>query len=234
MNDTKEFFQIRSALLQANLQDYQEALDAVPQSPAVSSAHRRWEKKFLRNPAAFRRRRDRAPWAKALCTAACLMLAACLSCAALLATNAQAREWVARWITRENDTHTSYDFQGRAPTGKLDAWAPAYLPEGYVETDYVDLENMIEIHYNADDSEYWIEFSYQHLSDGGGENLDNEHHIVSDIFINGVYGQVYTATNDSPNMILWFDEENGYSFFLASRLPVDTLIQIAESVQFAG
>ena len=28
MNDTKEFFQIRSALLQANLQDYQEALDA--------------------------------------------------------------------------------------------------------------------------------------------------------------------------------------------------------------
>lgn len=231
MNDTKEFFQIRSALLQANLQDYQEALDAVPQSPAVSSAHRRWEKKFLRNPAAFRRRRDRAPWAKALRTAACLMLAACLSCAALLATNAQAREWVARWITRENDTHTSYDFQGRAPTGKLDAWAPAYLPEGYVETEHIDLDGMVDIFYNTDDPEQRIHFSYQFMSPGSGEDLDNEHHTISDIFINDIYGQLYTATDDSPNMLVWFDESSGYSFFLAARLPVQELCKIAESIQ---
>lgn len=231
MSDPTEFWKIRNGLLQANFLDYQEALRTAPAAPVPSPAHRRWEKKFLRNPAAYRRRQNRPSRTKVLRAAACVLLALGLSCAALLTTSAQAREWVARWFIRESSTHTSYDFQGSVPAGEMADWAPTYLPEGYAETDRFDLGRLVDIFYSTNDPNLRIHFSYQRLSLGGGENLDNEYHIISDIFINGIYGQLYTATNDSPNMIVWFDEKNGYSFFLAARLPVEELTHIAESVQ---
>ncbi len=232
MSDPTEFWKIRNGLLQANFLDYQEALRTAPAAPGPSPAHRRWEKRFLRNPAAYCRRQNRPPRTKVLRAIACVLLALGLSCAALLTTSAQAREWVARWFIRESDTHTSYDFQGSVPAGEMATWAPTYLPKGYTETDYTDLGNIVDIRYNTTcDPEFWITFSYQRLAEGSGEDLDNEYHTISDIFINGVYGQLYTATNDSPNMIVWFDEKNGYSFFLAARLPVEELTHIAESVQ---
>lgn len=235
MSDPTEFWKIRNGLLQANFLDYQEALRTAPAAPSPSPAHRRWEKKFLRNPAACRRRQDRPPRTKALRAAACVLLALGLSCAVLLTSSAQARGWVARWVIRESNTHTSYDFQGSVPAGEMADWAPAYLPKGYAEAERIDLGNMVDIFYYIDDPNFdpnlRINFSYQRLCLGGGEDLDNEYHIISDIFINGIYGQLYTATNDSPNMIVWFDEKNGYSFFLAARLPVEELTRIAESVQ---
>lgn len=52
MSDPTEFWKIRNGLLQANFLDYQEALRTAPAAPSPTPAHRRWEKKFLRNPAA--------------------------------------------------------------------------------------------------------------------------------------------------------------------------------------
>ncbi len=233
MNNIPEAFQIRQALLQAALEDYQNALISAPSAPAHSPAYCRWEKRLLRNPVALLRRQGRTPWAKALRTAACLLLVVSLSAATILATSAQAREWVARWIVRENDTHISYDFQGPAPADQMAAWAPTYLPEGYTQTRYNDLENLVDIFYGTDNPEMQIHFSYQRLASGEGENLDNEHYTTSDIFINGIYGQLYTASDNYPNMIVWFDESAGYSFFLAAQLPVNELVKIAESVQNA-
>lgn len=231
MSDPTEFWKIRNGLLQANFLDYQEALRTAPAAPSPSPAHRRWEKKFLRNPAACRRRQNRPPRTKVLRVAACVLLALGLSCAALLTTSAQAREWVARWFIRESDTHTSYDFQGSVPAGEMAAWAPTYLPEGYAETERIDLGNMVDIFYNTDDHRMWIEFSYLRLSEGNGIDLDNEYHVATDIFINGTYGHLYTATNDSPNMVTWFEEETDYAFLLSSRLPPEELISIAESIE---
>lgn len=231
MSDPTEFWKIRNGLLQANFLDYQEALRTAPAAPSPSPAHRRWEKKFLRNPAAYRRRKGRSPQTKVLRAAACVLLALGLSCAALLTTSAQAREWVARWFIRESSTHTSYDFQGSVPAGEMAAWAPTYLPEGYAETERIDLGNMVDIFYNTDDHRMWIEFSYLRLSEGNGIDLDNEYHVATDIFINGTYGHLYTATNDSPNMVTWFEEETDYAFLLSSRLPPEELISIAESIK---
>lgn len=231
MNNIPEAFQIRQALLQAALEDYQNALISAPSAPAHSPAYCRWEKRLLRNPTALLHRQSRAPWAKPLRIAACLLLAVCLSFVTVLATSAQAREWVARWIVRENDTHISYDFQGPAPADQMAAWAPTYLPEGYTQTRYNDLENLVDIFYGTDNPEMWIEFSYLSLSEGSGFDLDNENHTISDIFINDIYGQLYTSTGDSLNMVTWFDETTGYAFLLSSRLPVDEMVKIAKSVQ---
>lgn len=231
MSDPTEFWKIRNGLLQANFLDYQEALRTAPAAPVPSPAHRRWEKRLLRNPAAYRRRQNRPPRTKVLRMAACVLLALGLSCAALLTTSAQAREWVARWVIRESSTHTSYDFQGSVPAGEMAAWAPTYLPEGYAETERINLGNIVDVFYNTDDPRMWIEFSYLRLSEGNGIDLDNEHHVTTVVFINGIYGHLYVSTNCSPNMLTWFEEETGYAFLLSSRLAPKELISIAESIE---
>lgn len=77
-----------------------------------------------------------------------------------------------------------------------------------------------------------ITFSYQWITNGRGENLDNEHHTITNVRVNGLPGQLFIAdpTTNHKNMLLWFDEENNLSFLLMSRLPCDTLLDIAESV----
>lgn len=233
MEPRSDLVQIRQALLEANFLDYQDVLTQAPAAPIPSNKHLRWEKRFLRNPTGFLRRQSRPPWVKVLQTAACILLALCLSFATLLATNAQAREWVERWVLRETSTHNSYDFHGPMSDEKLALWGPSYLPPGYTMTEFIDMENMVAVFYDTADPNLWIQFSYQRLEEGGGEGLDNEHHTISQVFVHGMVGHLYTATNDSPNMLLWFDEQNGYSFLLAARLPFDDLLRIAESVQKA-
>lgn len=48
--NTNELHQIRRALLQAAKEDYLEALKDAPEAPPFSKNHRRWERRFLKDP----------------------------------------------------------------------------------------------------------------------------------------------------------------------------------------
>ncbi len=48
--NTNELRQIRRALLQAAKEDYLEALKDAPEAPPFSKNHRRWERRFLKDP----------------------------------------------------------------------------------------------------------------------------------------------------------------------------------------
>ncbi|MDY3014410.1 MAG: DUF4367 domain-containing protein [Evtepia sp.] len=235
MEPRSDLVQIRQALLEANFLDYQDALAQAPAAPIPSNKHLRWEKRFLRNPTGFLRRQSRPPWVKVLQTAACILLALCLSFAALLTTNAQAREWVAQWILRERDNLSSYQFQGSLPANQKDFWFPATLPEGYQQTDFIEKGDLISLFYNGADPSQWIEFSYLPIAEGNGMVLDTDHHTVSSCSVQGLPGKLYTATiPDSPNMLVWLHEREGYAFLLSSPLPGKDLIQIADHVQKAN
>ena len=182
MEPRSDLAKIRQALLEANFLDYQDALAQAPAAPPPSAKHRRWEMRFLRNPPGFLRRQSRPAWVKVLQTAACILLALCLSFAALLATNAQAREWVVQWILREQGDLSSYQFQGSFPANKKDFWFPAALPEGYQQTDFIEKGELISLFYNGKDPSQWIEFSYLPIAEGNGMILDTDHHTVSSCF----------------------------------------------------
>ena len=125
----------------------------------------------------------------------------------------------------------TYRFRGEdLPTEALRDWAPTYLPDGYVQTDFIDLPGVVSILYNNDDPEMEIELSYQLLTEGSGENLDNERHKITSVSIHGMPGYLHTATDGSQNMLVWMDEKNHHGFLLMPRVDCDTLIRIAESV----
>lgn len=226
---------IRRALLQAALEDYEEALADAPPAPRFSRAYRRWRKTLLQDPNAILaptpKPARRPAWTRPLRTAACILLALSVSFSAALLTSPRARAWVVSWFVVETDTYDEYSFTPQTETNGLLLWAPTYLPKGYIQTDYTDAVNFISISYDTDTPEMVLEFSYHKMVEGGGWGLDNERHTASAVPINNMEGRLYTATDDSPNMLVWFDEATGYTFFLGSKLPTQELIKIAESVQ---
>ena len=84
MEEHEELAQIRQALLQANLLDYEEALTKAEEPPPPTAAHRRWEARFLRRPAARRN------WRRGLQIAACAALTVVLTGIVFLDANAAA------------------------------------------------------------------------------------------------------------------------------------------------
>ena len=224
---------IRRALLQAAEEDYKAALASAPEAPPFSAKYRRWEKGFLRDPARALRaaaRPQRPQWQRALRAVACFLVVLSVVFGSILAVSPTARAAVIQWLTREEPDHIAYDFEAPSSPNQTGRWAISSLPEGYVETEYIDLNNMVCIVYSNGDPDMNITLDYQSLANGSGENLDNEWHTISDVSILGMPGHLFTSTIDGEqNMLLWFDTETGYSFLITSRLDCNTLLQMAKS-----
>lgn len=224
---------IRQALLDAAGEDFSLALAGQRDAPPFSHKYLTWEKKFLRNPVAFAQRALRPLWKTALRSAACFLLVVSLSFGTLMAVSPQARAWVTNLFRQDYSEYGTYFYEGNENlmTEDLRDWTLGYLPEGYVQTDYIDLPGVVSILYNNDDPTMEIEFSYQLLQGYGIWGLDNERHTISPVRINGMQGDFWEATDGGPNFLVWFDEESKHAFLLMSRQPREVLIQIAESVE---
>lgn len=227
-----ELREIRRALLQVAKEDYLEALKDAPEAPPFSRSHRRWERRFLKDPFSLLTP-QRPLWQRGLRTAACFVLVTSVVFGSVMVGSPTARAAVVGWFTQSSTTHDAYVFHGTEEAGEMLSWRLTDLPEGYDQTDYIDLGIIVNIIYSNNDPKMEIEFSYQRISEGMGESLDNEHHTVKSVTVNTMSGRFYLATNDSPNMLIWFDEQNDYAFLLTSRQPENVLIKLAENVQVA-
>ena len=69
-----------------------------------------------------------------------------------------------------------------------------------------------------------------HNYKSGGSNLDNEHHAITDVTINGSPGQYFSATDEkSQNMLIWYNDK-GF-FIIATYLDKDEILKIAENIK---
>ena len=202
--NTNELRQIRRALLQAAKEDYLEALKDAPEAPPFSKNHRRWERRFLKDPFSLRTP-HRPLWQRGLRTAACFVFVTSVVFGSVMVGSPTARAAVIGWFTQSSTTHDSSVFYGTEEAGEMLSWRLTDLPEGYHQTEYIDLGIMVNILYNNDDPNMEIEFSYQ----------------------------FYLATETGPNMLVWFDEKNVYAFLLIARQPEEVMIEMAESVEVA-
>ena len=134
------------------------------------------------------------------------------------------------YLKEHHEEYDSYQFHGTVPLKEMVNWTPSFLPEGYIESKRTDLGTLVEITYDCKDLDMWITFSYLRLAEGSGFDLDNEHHVVTEISVQDMDGYLYTASEDKLNAVVWFNETLGYGSLLSSRLPPDTLLKVAESV----
>lgn len=228
--NANELRQLRRALLQAAKEDYLEALKDAPEPPPFSRSHRRWERRFLKDPFSLLTP-QRPLWQRGLQTIACVLILISTVFGSVLMMNSTARATVEGWFVRSYSTHDAYEFRRRGETGVMLPWRVTKLPDGYQQTECINLTSMINVIYSNGDPEQDIELSYQKMYEGGGENLDNEWHTVHVVKVHDMEGRFYLATEKGPNMLVWFDEKNVYAFLLIARQSEESMIEMAESVE---
>lgn len=222
---------VRRALIDNLHGEYDELLSAELPWPQSSARHRRWEKKLLADPVGFARRQARPVWQKTLRAAACVLLCLATLFGALMAVSPTARAWVVEQAVRWTEQFTEFTFISRNPKGVTEDWRPAYIPEGFVET-------------QADWSEdaHWLYLTYENgiggiivldalpAEENFSFNVDNEHSDYHEIEINGQPASLFSSNTEGyPSYLIWVNADHSTAFQLSANIDTDELIRIAES-----
>ena len=121
---------LRQALLDAAWQELTPAWET--ESPTFSPAYLRWRTRLLADPFAWAKKHLRPLWARALRTAACILLAASLTLGSLMAVSPTVRAAVLNWLREISGGNIFYS--GTVQQSYPDeppAWRPTWLPDGW-------------------------------------------------------------------------------------------------------
>ena len=222
---------LRAALLDANWADFSAVWEGAREAPEFSPRFMAWEQTFFASPFACARRKTRPMWKKVLRAAACILLALSLALgAAMLNPSARARivHTVETWFAE----YTSFTFTGPAhwdaPPGD---WRPAYVPEGFSETDCVVRGRQTHVTYeNAEGA--FIDLFYMPAAQGAKISLDNEHSDHEQIAIGEHTADLFKSNTEGYfSDIIWVDEDSGIAFWIYSKIDYHELIDMAESIE---
>ena len=225
---------LRHALVDAQREDRAQILRGeaadLPE-PAFSAGYCRRRERLLKNPFGYARRTARPVWRTALRAAACVLLTLCLT-TMMLWLNPSTRAWVERYVFQRFENHDEYTFNGEVGDASgLGGVAPAWLPEGFQQTEQIDFDFSADFTY--ENAEGQVIYYSQMLEKQGSElKFDNEHATRSDILVNDLGGQLYTASDPEYfNYLLLFDQEKKYIYLFTSTIDTDTLVKMAESLE---
>lgn len=135
---------------------------------------------------------------------------------------------VVRTVFEDHDSYSSNIGSSNMDGKTFDnSIVPSYIPEGYKlrQAFYGDYDvNMI--YENIDDED--IHYSYG-AKDGAQISINNERSEVSEIQKGGITYYIYKSTiSNDYNTVIWYNDN--YYFVLKSQLPMDEIVEIAESV----
>lgn len=199
--------------------------------PEHTRRYLRWEKKLLADPFGFARRQARPVWKKALQTAASILLCFAVLFGAIMAVSPSARAWVVDRVIYWMEDFTRFRFYDEEAQGLSANWRPAYIPEGFVET-------------QADWSEdaHWLYLTYENgiggiivldalpAEENFSFNVDNEHSDYHEIEINGQPASLFSSNTEGyPSYLIWVNADHSTAFQLSANIDTDELIRIAES-----
>lgn len=141
----------------------------------------------------------------------------------------EVRAAVKNTVVEWYDKFTTFIFQGEASvTGEKKEWQPEYLPQGYYENLVEKLGKTTNLEY-VNDSDNTIYLSYRPEGNNTNISVDNENHLLESETINGHEAYIAKATKDDfENGVIW--DMEGYTFSIWSKLPIDELIKIAQSI----
>ena len=159
-----------------------------------------------------------------------MLLAAFVGLGAWLLVDGDARATFLRWVREVYETHLLYRFQGEAVEADHAAYAPTWLPAGYVETERHELYSQTVIIYENAEGDR-IYFTCMKMQEGNAAGVIPEGTAEESIEVSGISGMFYRdIAGDDHNLLLWLDEENALYFDLSSSLDFSVMLHIAESV----
>ncbi len=217
---------------QAIIDEYNEEIDSIPPKEELIKIITFSAKFELKMKKLFAREKRRGYLKKALTyskrVAAVFVITTTLIFGILL-FSPEVRAAVKNTVVEWYDKFTSFIFQGEASdTNKKMEWQPEYLPTGYYENFVEKLGKSTNIEY-ADPQGNIVYLSYRPEENDTNISVDNENHEIESGTINGQEAYIVKATSEEfENGVIWSME--GYTLNLWSKLSVDELIKIAQSI----
>ena len=219
------------ALLEAGWQENRTAWEGT-EEPAFSPQYLRWRTRLLADPFGWGKKQLRPLWAKALRTAACILLAASVTLGSLMAVSPTVRAAVLNWLREISGNLMTYTSSQPAKTNTLPSnWRITWLPEGWtLQHMYTDTWKYCGPHgkshltfacYTPGDNEITT-----NLDDVVDAEMAREHIQVGD-----TAADYYVS--DRYQVLLWENEE-GFLFMLRGDtfLDQESFLRIAESVAY--
>lgn len=199
--------------------------------PQLSRRYRRWERKLLADPVGFARRQARPMWKKALRAAACFLLCAATAVGTALALSPSARAWVTEQAMYWMDGYTKFRFSGENARGAGADWRPAYIPEGFEETEaeWDEAVGSLDVTW-LNHADQYIMLTAMPAKSNFSYNVDNEHSEYYDIKIHGQPASLFISnTAGFPSYLIWSNADVSTAFIIRSNLPSEEMIALAES-----
>lgn len=148
-----------------------------------------------------------------------------------LASNAQARDVIQRWIRETWQNNIVYRFWGK-DTSQLPELRPTWLPAGYRETDVVNHESWFLVVYQNEYGDY-IFFEAGTMQDGHAIDIvpDSKEYEQETVMVHGLFGELYIPVDEEEQSnLIWMDEESGMYYEISARLETSVIVHIAETV----
>lgn len=147
----------------------------------------------------------------------------------ILLFNPEVRAAVKSTVVEWYDYFTSLIFPGEPSDMKeRHEWQPESLPIGYHENSVTILGRVTNIEYiNKQNNTIYL--SYRPEESNTNISIDNENHLLKMETVNRHEAFIAKSMSDEfDNGVIW--SMDGYTFSLWSKLPIDELIRIAESI----
>lgn len=225
---------LRRALMDANLERFQAALDGADGlDPAFSSRYLRQRMRLLADPFGWAKKAARPVWKQVMRNVACILLACTLALGALMAASPTVRAAVLNWLRELGGGHVAYTSTSDRTAWDYDeppAWRPTWLPEGW------NLEYLSPNSWSYQEENGSGSLTYAcYTSDAARltTNVDGEtdaESIRSTIQVRGCSADYYQS--ERYRVLVW-EDRNGYLFMLrGSALGEADFLKIAESISF--
>ena len=216
-------------LRQAIVEKFYEEVESLPPNDELAKLHTftpehetRMRKLFARD-----KRRDRIKDAARHCTkaAAMFMLAATLLFGLMMLVP-QVRAAVYQTLMEWHDQYVK--FKSEAPKTEKTNLEPTYIPDGFVETERVELPEIVLITYTNSDTGEIITFDSTIAS--ASTAVDNENKTYSICKTDDIEYHIFTSTVEGgSSIIIW--EIDSQRYCIISTYNVDDLVEMANSAK---
>ncbi|WP_312636206.1 DUF4367 domain-containing protein [Oscillibacter sp.] len=197
---------------------------------AVSPRFQRQMNAMLTNPQRWAKRRVRPLWKKCVQTAAAILLVCSLSLGTLMAVSLDVRAAVIHWVTEWYETHILYRYSGEQISGELPKYEITALPEGYAETERIEMPSALYVTYENVEGRR-LYFDYTYIQQGSALDILTEDVKTQDITVNGLEGQIFLSLDPkNDNTLTWIDPSANLQFTVQTLADESALLHIAESV----
>lgn len=167
---------------------------------------------------------------KVLSRVACIFLVILLGFTVVMSCSPTVRAAVFEWVKKAYESFYSYYFDAEVEE-RTNIYYIDSLPEGFVEITNTD-DGGTHLYIYTNKQNELLVFTYSLNPDLSVFYMEKDGYLVKEIIVDGKRADLYISQDENlTNGIIWYNEEDGFIFYISGPLDREELAKIAESVR---